>query len=298
MGHPNQYVKAMKHFNKLFALWSPEQTTQIKPADCGYFDPQGDWHSVVDLRAIQAWDESPTAPSPIPEAKRKSLGRWQPVCSEGVRWTRSALQVPIKLPDFGVEFKFQLEFKKEKEYDACLVTGPSVTEPYLENPKSLFHEWVKQNYRSISEQYPDVRTHGLWIVTKAIETPRCAICSWDGCEESVGLYLGANTLVSGALTLGGAIGDKESSGIWRFLPAGNGNESDEAWRCVVNRPTGNIDDNYLIFIGGPRYYDGIFGLREADIAAPMRGEEELEDEFEIVRDGKTIIVACEDWASS
>lgn len=117
-----------------------------------------------------------------------------------------------------------------------------MTETYLENPKMLFHDWAKRNYRSISERYPDVRTHGLWIITKAIETPRCAICSWDGSEDSVSLYLGTNALVNGALTLGGAIGEKESSGIWRFLPGDGGNESIETWRCAANRLTGNGND--------------------------------------------------------
>lgn len=97
--------------------------------------------------------------------------------------------MPIKLPELGVEFKFKLEFKKEKGYGASLVTGPTVTETYFENPKMLFHDWAKRNYRSISERYPDVRTHGLWIVSKAIETPRCAICSWDGGEDSVSLVM-------------------------------------------------------------------------------------------------------------
>jgi hypothetical protein len=96
MNHPNQYVKAMKYFNNLFALWSPEQTTRIKPADCGYFDLQGDWHSIVDLSTIQQWDENLSVTPPIPELKKKSLGRWQPICSQGVKWARSALLVPIK----------------------------------------------------------------------------------------------------------------------------------------------------------------------------------------------------------
>lgn len=38
--------------------------------------------------------------------------------------------------------------------------------------------------------------------------------------------------------------------------------------------------------------------RETRITAPMRGKEDLEEEFEIVRDDKTVTVVCEDWGST
>lgn len=97
MEHPYQYVKAMSHFNHLFPLWSPEPVSKIKPGDCGYFDLQGDWHSVLDMRTIQAEDLNLTVPPRIPEPEPKALGRWQPICSEGVQWKRSVLETPVKL---------------------------------------------------------------------------------------------------------------------------------------------------------------------------------------------------------
>ena len=118
----------------------------------------------------------------------------------------------------GVTFDFKLEFTKEKGYGATLITGPNVTETYLENPKTLFHEWAKTNYRSISDKYCDVRENGLWIITKVFQTPRCAILSMSSDTESASIYLGAATMAGGSLTLGGALGDKEQSGIWRFFP--------------------------------------------------------------------------------
>lgn len=71
----------------------------------------------------------------------------------------------------------------------------------------------------------------------------------------------------------------------------------------------------MIFIGGLRYRDSITGMvrshrgrqldsmtnknqRETRITAPMRGKEDLEEEFEIVRDDKTVTVVCEDWGST
>jgi hypothetical protein len=118
----------------------------------------------------------------------------------------------------GVTFEFKLEFMKEKGYGATLITGPNVTETYLENPKTLFHEWVRTNYRSISDKYCDVRESGLWIITKVFQTPRCAILSMSGDTESACVYLGSAAMAGGSLTLAGALGEEEQSGIWRFFP--------------------------------------------------------------------------------
>ena len=148
-----------------------------------------------------------------------------------------------RIPELNVEFKIKLEFSKEAGYGASLVTGPSVTETFLEHPKKLFQGWVEKNYRSISRRFPDVKEHGLWIITKVFETPRCAISSWSNSEESACLYASVNALVGGALTAGGVIGEKQSSVFWRFLPDDESG-SDGLWKCVKNlvgRGPGNED---------------------------------------------------------
>ena len=121
-----------------------------------------------------------------------------------------------------------------------MVTGPTVTESYIENPCTVFHDWVKQNYRALSQQNKDIRAHGLWVITKIVQTPKCAISSWSGSEESISLYLGASAFMGGALTLGGAIGVKESSGIVRFLPEPE-EESSGIWRCITSRLNKKVD---------------------------------------------------------
>jgi hypothetical protein len=140
----------------------------------------------------------------------------------------------------GVTFEFKLEFLKEKGYGATLITGPNVTETYLENPKTLFHEWAKTNYRSISDRYCDIRENGLWIITKVFQTPRCAILSMSGDVESACIYLGGTAMAGGSLTLGCALGEKEQSGIWRFFPPDvRGQRSDVSAYMVAISPKSN-----------------------------------------------------------
>jgi hypothetical protein len=96
MDHQKQYVQAMKGIYNMFALWSPEQPLSFKPGVCGYFDAQGDWNSIVDLTQPDQVDRTLTKTPSLPHSKKKSLGRWSPICSDGVKWAQTELQDPIE----------------------------------------------------------------------------------------------------------------------------------------------------------------------------------------------------------
>lgn len=95
MTDSDKYVEALSHFHQLFALWSPEPSSRVKPGCCGYFDSQGDWNSIVDLNnkdKASKYDFDRSLPEPTP----KGHGKWQPVCSKNIKWSRAALDAPIK----------------------------------------------------------------------------------------------------------------------------------------------------------------------------------------------------------
>lgn len=96
MDHQKQYVQAMKGFYNMCALWSPEQPSSFKPGACGYFDAQGDWNSIVDLTQPDQFDSTLTRPPSLPHPKKKAIGRWGPICSDGVKWAQIELQTPIE----------------------------------------------------------------------------------------------------------------------------------------------------------------------------------------------------------
>ncbi|KAH8723082.1 hypothetical protein GQ44DRAFT_774360 [Phaeosphaeriaceae sp. PMI808] len=282
MEHPKAYPKAMKYFHSLYAVWSPDQTGRIKPGACGYFDDSGDWNTIANLRDIKADDASFLKPPQIPEPIEKFQGRWPPICSDGVSWAQMQLDVPIPIPDADIKFEAKIEFTKQKGYGASLVTGPNVSSTYLENPKAIFQDWIKANYTSIRDRYPDIKDHGLWIITKTYHTRRCAISSWSGLEQSACLYVGAGALVGNSLTLQGAIGETKQSGIWRFFSEKSKNKKDR-----------NI--GYTVFVGGLRYQSSILGLKEVPVTAPMRGKEE--DEFLVDSNDGPHRIVCEDWGT-
>ncbi|PNP73797.1 hypothetical protein FNYG_12987 [Fusarium nygamai] len=218
----------------MYALWNPKPNTVLKPGYCGYFDEQGSWNQIVDL-SNQEEATKFNYTQDLPEPEEDGLGKWEPACSENVKWRRAALEAPAKIPQLGIELKMKLEFSKDDKYGACLVTGPTVTCKYFSNRITLFDEWAKSNYSSISSSVRDVKDHGLWIITKVYETPRCAVAGWAGPASSLSLYAGAGAIFGGAITLQGTIAEERTSALWKFLPDDD-SKSDSGW----NSFTGNI----------------------------------------------------------
>ncbi|KAK3984507.1 hypothetical protein QBC44DRAFT_336888 [Cladorrhinum sp. PSN332] len=294
-----QYVEALKHIDSMYALWGPKPNTALKPGCCGYFDAQGSWNPIVDLGKQDEASRFGFA-TVLPTLEEESLGKWEPACSENVAWKRVALAAPVKIPQLGVDLKMKLEFSKDDQYGACLVTGPTVVNKYYANPKTLFEDWAMKKYGAVSRAVPDVKEHGLWIITKVYETPRCAVAGWAGTSGSLSLYAGAGSLFGGAITLEGtlAAGQEHSAALWKFLPDDD-TKSDDIWSLVTGKlfkSNSNIPP-YVVFVGALRYKRTMrpFPPHLVPVGKPSRGDEdeglvEVSDE-----DGDKLWLQREEW---
>ncbi|KAK0666652.1 hypothetical protein QBC41DRAFT_397883 [Cercophora samala] len=247
-----KYVEALKHIDGMYALWAPKPNTALKPGCCGYFDAQGSWNPIVDLGKEDEATRFGFA-TVLPPLEEERLGKWEPACSENVTWKRVALATPLKIPQLGVDLKMKLEFSKDDQYGACLVTGPTVVNKYYPNPKTLFEDWVMKNYGVVSRAVPDVKEHGLWIITKVYETPRCAVAGWAGTSGSLSLYAGAGSLFGGAITLEGtlAAGQEHNAALWKFLPDDGDPKPDDGIGSLATGKLFKSSSNYLVPIGKP-----------------------------------------------
>ena len=109
----------------------------------------------------------------------------------------------------GCHIRVQVGSYERKSYGATLIAGPNISETYLGDPKTLIHECAKTNYRSISDEYCDVRENGLWIITKVFQTLEIRNLKSMSCNgESARVYLGSTEAL---------LGRKSKSEIWRFF---------------------------------------------------------------------------------
>lgn len=67
---------------------------------------------------------------------------------------------------------------------AVLLTTPPIIRDayYHEEPLT---GWVRDNAVRIVQNRPEVREHGLWIVTATYSTPRCALNVWTTTEREI-----------------------------------------------------------------------------------------------------------------
>jgi hypothetical protein len=72
------------------------------------------------------------------------------------------------------------------------------------------------NSASLLANYPEVKKHDLWIVTKTCQTPRCIIGDWSE-QQQASLYLAGGSIVNNSLTLKRDWKREQTSNMWRFF---------------------------------------------------------------------------------
>jgi hypothetical protein len=131
---------------------------------------------------------------------------------------------------------------------AILMTSPPVVRQryFYESP---FRQWVQDNALRILEQRPEVRDHGLWIVTSTYGTKNCSLNVWSGRQKEVMLGFSAKDVS------GGEVG-----------PAAQWYEaaSDSDW----SRYSATGDALRIVFIGGLRFR--YTRLSKKEVSVPCR----------------------------
>jgi len=81
------------------------------------------------------------------------------------------------LPGIPITASAAYSYSTDSDLGAILLTDSPVThELYYHG--SPFKNWVKKNASVIFQRWPEVKQHGLWIVTSTYTTKKCAVNMW------------------------------------------------------------------------------------------------------------------------
>jgi hypothetical protein len=87
-----RYAKAFSNLSLGRALYHPCPKSTLHLGLLGYFDRQGDWHTLVDLVNIDLSstpaDLKLTSLSPVPGVSPVSPSQWDPICSRSVEYEK------------------------------------------------------------------------------------------------------------------------------------------------------------------------------------------------------------------
>ena len=107
-----RYAEAFADQSLGHALLHPCPTNRLYPGVCGYFDVEGDWHTILDIPDLE--NELKMLPPELkfttledcPPIPPSGLIVWEPKCSADVTYSKfeeqaSATYSPIKAPSTG-----------------------------------------------------------------------------------------------------------------------------------------------------------------------------------------------------
>jgi hypothetical protein len=91
------YAKCFEGRSYGHALFKEVVDAKLKPGDCGFFDLDGDWHTILQLTNKDAVAARPDL-TPLAELDQQSSeeGPWGPIVSEGVAGHQIDLNVEGK----------------------------------------------------------------------------------------------------------------------------------------------------------------------------------------------------------
>ncbi|KAH7146313.1 hypothetical protein EDB81DRAFT_487533 [Dactylonectria macrodidyma] len=186
-----------------WALYKKATAEDLRPGCCGYFDVDGDWHTLVDLMGNpedlirQGWK--------APGDKFKGIDKkpetliWGPKQSKSVVSFRIGGEVGIPVIVAPIEPSVNLSFTCEGEEGAVLAPQNPVLRNRIGDEMAAM-QWMQDNTAEILRQYrPIVERHGVWIVTKTCTARRCGVAVMT--SKSSKAELGFGVSAPGLFTL-------------------------------------------------------------------------------------------------
>ncbi|KDR73009.1 hypothetical protein GALMADRAFT_252413 [Galerina marginata CBS 339.88] len=280
-----QYADVMGNHPFGIALYRPLPRSSFNPGSCGYFDDFGAWNPIAhfDDGAEALREKGLSTAQELEKAPVDDGIIWGPKTSSRTRATKVELSGGID-PALGIPITVSAvySYSVDKDIGAILLTSPRITyERYYHS--SPFKRWCKENAPTILRRWPEVKTHGLWIITSTHSTKKCAINMWDARGRR--LKVGFDAEVAG-------LGKAGPNGSWYR------SQSDEGW----GEYTTEGDDKSVVFFGGLKFqYSWVLGRDLKRIATDvLRGEEQPESITAFLDPGneeKSFLVDCEEYLS-
>ncbi|KAH6991512.1 hypothetical protein BKA56DRAFT_230390 [Ilyonectria sp. MPI-CAGE-AT-0026] len=222
------------------ALYLPVPSSQFHPGTIGYFDSAGAWNPVGDMSTPSTLPSTLTSIDTSDLAQAPSQRQiWGPKLGIETRGRAVDLSAGIGaiplLAATGGAVPFDVSacfrFQSAKDKGAILLTsGPVVHERYYH--KEPFLQWMRQNARNLATAYPEVKNHGVWIVTSTWAAKDASVNCWKSPAKAVDVGFSATAL---------EFGEVAPKGSW--LHAG----SAEGW--VTARSDEDNQGNVVFFYG-------------------------------------------------
>ncbi|KDR73010.1 hypothetical protein GALMADRAFT_101440 [Galerina marginata CBS 339.88] len=235
-----QYAEIMKNHPFGLALYRPLPLSVFSPGSCGYFDDFGSWNPITHLENDVMLTKKGLEKVPEEDALDKAPVdngiTWGPKTSANVKATKLELSAGID-PGLAIAIPVTVSaiysYSVDADVGGILLTSSPVTHEHYYH-SSPFKNWSKKNAQVILRRWPEVKKHGMWLVTSTYAAKKCAI--------NMTVAKGRGFKVGFAA---------EAMGLGKLVPCGEWRRShmDEGW----GEYTTEGDDKSVVFFGGLKF---------------------------------------------
>lgn len=199
------YAERMRVHPYGFALYHPASTRVMRPGCVGFLDSHGVWTPIAHLEDSDSLTKHGLRfpKQSLTVAKTERITGWDPKVSNGVTERSGGIDLGAGGAATGlpVDASLRLEYSSSSDVGAVLITSSPISRNgyYYQSP---FKDWVKANARALlhGPLAPDIKEHGLFVVTQTYTTEKAALTAWQGSQNKAYFGFGADAMGLGEIS--------------------------------------------------------------------------------------------------
>lgn len=205
------------------ALYRPQPYNIFHPGIVGYFDLQGNWNPIYDLSSSSSLPTAGTLslspPETVPAFAKPESHTWGPKLGTSTHSRNIDLQAVaaqgLLAATAGIPLSIGCccRFESEKSTGAVLMTSAPVVHErlYYEAP---LKRWAAANAGRLLAERPEVKTHGMWIVTSTWAADEVAVNCWRDQRKAVDVGFSVGFVEIGEIAPKGEWADGGAADGW------------------------------------------------------------------------------------
>jgi hypothetical protein len=219
------YANAMRRHPFGFALYHPCDKNVLNLGSCGYFNDLGDWNPITNVSSQDDHNYSGIEEE-LQKADPQELS-WGPKCSEHVTEHREKMKAEMcskvsgiadyrAVPGIPSGVNIFCKYSSSESFGAVLLTTAPVIKTFYYHDMP-FIKWFEKNAAAIVRNHPEVKKHGLWIVTATCSTTKCALNAWTSKEKEVAVGFSGTASQLAGLDVSGSWYTSSDDGGWNYF---------------------------------------------------------------------------------
>jgi hypothetical protein len=203
------YAALMSQCNQGTFLYTPDVPARFHPGACGFFDQDGLWGEITDLRNVQKLKSNQyLPPNPAIDLVDPFTCKWNRKVVEKEEGRHAKVSAGVSAAVAAavpVDASANTKMGSTAEAGAGLVASPNVVRITVNTAADeIIKKWVVDNAENlIARHRSQISENGLWVIVSIWMTEKCEISMWNKTGKTVDLGVDVGMTGIGKVGIGG-----------------------------------------------------------------------------------------------